>query len=69
MALRDLDLLVNVTNLKFVYPEMMRVSAKNAQNDFYRFGYLPTRFTPNDLDFLLKVKHFKLQYLRNSESM
>ena len=48
---------------------MMRASAKNAQNDFCRFGYLPTRFTRNDLDFLLKVRHFKLKYLRNSASV
>ena len=28
IALRDLDLLVNVAHLKYVYPEMLRVSAK-----------------------------------------
>ena len=43
----------------------MKANVTNAQDDFYRFGYLSTndtiaRFIPNDLDQLFEVKHVKL---------
>ena len=73
IALRDRDLLFEGKRVKTFTYLKLRACAKMHRTAFISldfFGptiYIISRFTPNDIDLLFKVKHFKLYYLGKSE--